>query len=240
MWERGGCGGANCDGGESLWTAGCLSPNQQASGGSPAHYQALACEHASVFDSTGESVPPGAAPDGRVGHARARTRTRSHANKQALAQVHPRAERGHKHAESQAPARSSATPRAPKNLRGSDAVSGWVAADAGQVPQLGQTPSFTQQRAAKAACARGHTCSSLIHPVRQRPTFDRSGRPGRRQRVFGLVWTGAFVGRRSGGARTIRALQGTDPGRRRSFTIFSFLRPKFGGSYCFLCRVTRN
>ena len=49
-----------------------------------------------------------------------------------------------------------------------------------------------------------------------------------------------FRGPTFGGARTIRALQGTDPGRRRSFTIFSFLRPKFGGSYCFRCRVTRN
>ena len=101
-----------------VWTAGCLSPKQKPSGSRPAHYQALACEHASVFDSTGESVPPGAAPDGRVGHARARTRTRSRANKQVLAQAHPCAVRERAHAESQAPARSSATPHAPKNLRG--------------------------------------------------------------------------------------------------------------------------
>ena len=160
MWERGGCGGAYCDGVESLWTAGCLSPNQQASGGSLAHYQALACEHASVSDSTGVSVPPGAAPDGRVGHARARTRTRSHANKQALAQVHPRAPSADLHTPRARRPRAQAQPleeslglrlRRRKNLWGSDAVSGWVAADAGQVPQLGaQTPSFSQQRAAKA------------------------------------------------------------------------------------------
>ena len=160
MWERGGCGGANCDGGESLWTAGCLSPKQQASGGSPAHYQALACEHASVSDSTGVSVPPGAAPDGRVGHARARTRTRSHANKQALAQVHPRAVRGHKHAESQAPARSSATPRARRSsqfarkpLRGSDAVWGWIAVVLRRTRErfsswAPRRPAFSQQQCA--------------------------------------------------------------------------------------------